>query len=166
MKTLGMTLLLMITVSIWSTCGIKVIRFNQNCGGHLKRAADANTVEIAKEELKTAIDYMEAQNLTNGYTSVIYNTPDEDVSFWYNNIKQSYIELESLSDSTSALEKSNMLIKLRETLLDHGDKSDSVTMPNGISRHPNTALFGILGFISIIIFLTFAIGWIIQMVEY
>ena len=122
MKTFSLSLLAIIAISIWSTCGIKAIRFKQNCGGHLKRAADANTVDIAKSELKIALDYMEANNLTSGYTSVIYETPDEDVAFWYNNIKQSYNELNSLPDSSSSLEKSNMLIKLRETLLDHGDK--------------------------------------------
>ena len=153
MKTFSLSLLAIITISIWSTCGIKAIRFKQNCGGHLKRAADANTVDIAKSELKIALDYMEANNLTSGYTSVIYETPDEDVAFWYNNIKQSYNELNSLPDSSSSLEKSNMLIKLRETLLDHGDKSDTVTMPDGISRYPDNVLYFFLGIVSIVCFL-------------
>lgn len=118
------------------------IQFDRKCEGHLKRAADANSVEMAEKELGLALNYMEANNLTTGYTSVIYTSPEDDVEFWYTNVKTSYDELISLSDSTTSLEKSNVLIKLRETLIDHsGESGDKVTVPPGIHNFPNNTAY-------------------------
>src|SRR5581483_461506 len=114
--------------SFWSLIGIlliaplvaifgyrcyKDIVFTQNCGGYLKRAADANSVDLAKGELRKSLAYIEANNLTSGYTSILYNTPDEDVGFWYTNLSTSLKDLETMSPTASDLEKSNMLLKLR-----------------------------------------------------
>jgi hypothetical protein len=92
--------------------------------------------------LTRAIVYLESNNLTSGYTSVLWKTPDEDIDFWYRNLKASQRELENLK-SESALEKTNVLIKLRETLLDTGEKT-KVTVPNGLSVYPNNKLWAIL----------------------
>ncbi len=117
------------------------VQFDRNCGGHLKRAADANTIELARQELEIAVSYLEREKMTNGYTSVIYNTPDEDVGFWYGNLRASLYELSQVKSDSSSLEKSNMLIKLRETLLDGGQQGESITAPQGISIFPNNAAF-------------------------
>ena len=154
-----MRLILTLTIiAFLGFCGtriVKNIQYNQDCGGHLKRAADANTVNLAKDELTIAIHYIEDNDLTDGYTSILYNTPDEDMKFWYNNIKASYIELDQIDSTTTQLETSNILIKLRETLLDHtGQGGDKVTAPDGISVYPNNTgymLWGLLSFISICI---------------
>lgn len=50
---------------------IKTIQFDQKCGGYLKQAADANSVELAERQLNLAIDYIEQHELTSGYTSVL-----------------------------------------------------------------------------------------------
>lgn len=84
---------LLLMVGYLGTRAVKSVQFNQNCGGYLKRAADANTVETAKEELSKAISYIEANNLTQGYTSVMWQTPNEDLGFWYKNLKSSETEL-------------------------------------------------------------------------
>lgn len=126
------------------TGGIKNIQFYQGCGGYLERASNANTIELAQKELSIAIAYIEANELTSGYTSVIWRTPDEDIGYWYRNIKTSFNELERLPDNASSLEKSNMLIKLRETLVDHGKSGSHITIPSGISRYPNNAVYGAL----------------------
>lgn len=128
---------------------IKKVQLNQNCTGYLKRAADANTVELADKELSKAITYLEENNLTSGYTSVLYRTPDEDISFWYNNLKQAQKELVEVKNSPSTLETSNVLIKLRETLMQNGDKGDELTVPEGLSRYPNNLIFGILNIIGL-----------------
>ena len=86
---------------------IKCITFNINCGDYLKRAADSNTVELAADNLKVALDYMEANGMTTGYTSVVWKSPDEDVAFWYNNIKESYNEIVSLDETATNLEKTS-----------------------------------------------------------
>src|SRR5512146_3192624 len=110
-----------------------VIVFDQQCEGFLKRASDANTVEMARAELEQAIAYAERHDLTSGYTSVLYRTPDEDVGFWYRNLVASRAELARVSESTTQLERTNVLMKLRETLLDSGAKGVAVTVPAGIS---------------------------------
>ena len=45
-----------------------------------------------------------------------------------------------------------MLLKLRETLLDEGEKGSRITYPKGISIFPNNKLIAILFLISLIFF--------------
>lgn len=127
------------------------IEFDIHCAGNIKRAADANTVEIAKKELKTVLDYLEYYRMTEGYTSILWKGPEEDVGFWYNNIKSAYLELEKVKETTSQLEKTNILLKLRETLLDRND----ITVPPGIVFFPYNVLFC---FLNIIFLFLFCIG--------
>ena len=133
---------------------VKNIQFDQNCEGFLKQAADANTVELASERIAKALEYIEANNLTSGYTSVLWKTEDENVEYWYNNIKACQNELKTATNS-SQLEKTNLLMKVRESLTDIG-KGDNggtvITIPDGISRYPNNTFWGILRWISWIMF--------------
>lgn len=131
--------------------GIEAIRFNRNVEGYLKRAADANTVELAEKNLTIALNNL--VNTPRGYTSIIYTTPDEDVGFWLDNLRASQKELKQLPANTTALEKSNTLIKLRETLLDGGEHGVYVTVPPGISIFPANTLFAIWGTIGTVLFL-------------
>ncbi|MDO8469687.1 MAG: hypothetical protein Q7S84_01525 [bacterium] len=126
------------------------IVFDIHCGDRLKRAADANTIELAIEEVAAALSYAEQEGMTEGYTSVLYRTPDEDVGFWYRNLSLSLAELKKVDDTTTQLERTNILMKLRETILDKGDTSESVTLPSGISIFPNNVAymwFGVVGLI-------------------
>jgi hypothetical protein len=137
------------------------VMYELECSGHLKRAADANTVETAKEELKVVLDYLESHNMTEGNTGVIIQRPSQDVGFWYNNIKSSYDELCELPEDATGLERSNMLIKLRETLIDHdGDSGDSVTEPSNIAVFPNNAAYLIWFWFSFIMTVIFGVSWI------
>ena len=89
--------------------GIRVydgVIISQNVTGHLKNAADANTVELAEQELTIALNYLESNGLTEGYTSILYETPKDDITFWYRNLKASQEELRTLS-SSSSLERTN-----------------------------------------------------------
>jgi len=43
----------------------KNIEFKQNVSGYLKRAADANTIALANQELTKVIDYLEANNIVD-----------------------------------------------------------------------------------------------------
>jgi hypothetical protein len=141
--TSGLTFIIFLVICGYSI--VDAVQFDRNCEGHLKRAADANSIELAQTELQIAIDYIEKNDLDTGYTSVLYTTPDEDMGFWAKNLNQANNELLAMiaTDTSTNLEKSNMLIKLRETLLDHkgGDTGDSVTVPAGTSRYPNNASY-------------------------
>lgn len=134
MKLLYVILLALISTVIGAS--IVQIRFYQRCTGYLERAANANTVELAADALKTAIDYLELNSLKDGYTSIFWNTPDEDISFFYRNLKDAHSELNSLPTSATTLEKSNVLLKLRETLIGAGSEGDCLIYPDGLSRYP------------------------------
>lgn len=154
---LVVTILSTLMALLWSGIRIyKAVDFNIQCTGHLKRAADANTIDLAKNELKIVMDYLEKRNLTDGIVSIVLKQPQNDIGFWYQNLKSSYEELEQIKPDTTQLEKSNLLMKLRETLIDSGEEL-KVTCPNGISIYPNNMIYFIWGVIAWIIC---CIGWL------
>ena len=151
MKNFILVLLVLLGLVFPIKTAIREIQFTQNCKGYLKQAADANTIDIAKNCLTKAVLYLEENNLTEGYTSIVYKTPNEDVEFWYNNLSTSLDELLMYSDNLSPLESSNVLLKLRETLMDETQYGTEVTIPPGISKYPNNLLYCIMNWISGII---------------
>lgn len=155
-KYLISAVLILFSVGVFGVRISKRIAFKQNVSGYLKRAADASTIDLANAELTKVIDYLEANNLTSGYTSVMWKTPNEDIGFWYQNLKASQQELQNLN-SNSALERTNVLMKLRETLLDTGEKT-RVTIPDGLSVYPHNLRWGIL---SLGAFIAFTAGLIL-----
>ena len=143
--------LLLISLIVPVIVIVKSVQFNQNCGGYLKQAADANTVELALDRVNKALEYIEAKGLTQGYTSVLWRTEDENMGYWYENIKACRSELEANLEASS-LEKSNVLMKVRESLTDNGQKGTELTVPPGVSRYPDNLVYGILLWISLILF--------------
>lgn len=122
------------------------IRFTTECGGHLKRAADANTVELAHKELAQALNYIRQHEMTEGSTGIFFSFPKNDVGFWYTNLSDSFSELDRVIksspqgkiDQLGEVARSNTLIKLRETLLDHGTNGEEIiTLPTGIHIFPH-----------------------------
>lgn len=121
---------------------VNAVNFDLNCKAYLKRAADANTVEMAIVELERAIAYADQNKLTDGIVSIFLKNPANDIGFWYNNIKAAHAELESLPPDAAPLEKTNVLMKLRESLTDRNDGNTDVNHPEGISVYPrNTPYF-------------------------
>ena len=162
-KAIAVVILCCIPLIGW--CGFrvyKIVVFDIECEGYMKRAADANTVEMAVKEMETVVAYQESRGMTQGYTSVLYRTPDEDVGFWYQNMKASLAELKSIKPDASLLEKSNMLMKLRETLLDEG-RGTQVTVPRGISIYPHNTACTFFVIFSVVILI---IGIIIACVKF
>ena len=144
-------LFLLLSLIVPTIVIVKSVQFNQQCAGYLKQAADANTVELALERVNMALNYIESHGLTSGYTSVLYKTEDENIGYWYKNIKACQFELEA-NKNASSLEKSNVLMKVRESLTDNGEKGTELTIPAGISRYPDNLMWGILRIISLILF--------------
>lgn len=89
---------------------------------------------------------------------MFFNLPSYDVGFWYKNLSSSLEELKQYeAREASQLEKTNALMKLRETLLDTTDDGTSVTAPAGISVFPYNKSAFAMGF-SIVLFLIVSIG--------
>lgn len=120
---------------------VKAVQFDMNCSQYIKRAADANTVETAKEELAKAISFAEENDLTKDIVSIFFYQPKNDVEYWYKNMTESYAELEKLPEDATSIEKTNVLMKLRETLTDQKEGGVSVTIPSGISIYPNNVAY-------------------------
>ena len=139
------------------SCTVKSIQFKQDCAGYLKQAADANTAAIALDRVNKALDYIERNRLTDGYTSLLWTTEDENIGFWYENIKACKAELEACLNS-SQLEQTNVLMKVRESLMD----GQYLTVPQGISRYPNNASWMIFGWLSAMLIIVGG-GWILWM---
>ena len=147
----AIAILLAIPPAAWMAARVcYTIQFDRKCAGHLKRAADANTIALAIAEMETALAYIDAHGLNTGYTSVAYTTPDEDIGYWSKNLHESLAKLRSISPDAPSLETSNVLLKLRETLLDHSQSGENVTAPPGISVYPNNVAFAFWGFLGLL----------------
>lgn len=138
-------ILLMLPFLGWMSARIyNEIIFDREIGGRLKRAADANSIELAKQELTAALEKMEVRHMTEGYTSILWTTPDEDIGFWYKNIKTCLRQINELSPMATQGEQDLVLLKLRQTLLDHGGKDgEYVTKPSGIAVFPYNTGFAV-----------------------
>lgn len=154
----GIILILSVIALIFmGTIVVKRIHFKQDCAGYLKQVADASTPELALERLNKALDYVEAHNLTSGYTSVFWRTEDQNVEFWYKNLKACQAELEGCLEGTQ-LEKSNVLMRVRETLTDDGGEDGTkLTIPSNLAFYPDNAFYLIARCICYIILLAGAI---------
>jgi len=138
MKVLGWALFTggvagMIVLSI--VCSLSVYQFNRGCADYLKLAGDASTIEAANGFLGQALAYMETTGKTSGNSSLIFKKPLSDVGIWYKQTKDAKGVLEGIiakGDEATGTEKSNALLKVRETVLD----GTSVTYPPHIALYP------------------------------
>lgn len=155
MRSMGWTIAVIGTIMLlgWAGYrGIAYVNFERLCEGFLKNAADANSIEDAEKRLAIAVQYIREHKLDSGFTSVLWRTPDADMGFWAGNLTNALEELRALSGAeSSVLEQSNMLMKLKETLLDDTSSGVSVTAPEGISIFPHNAGLCWLSIISVVI---------------
>ena len=147
---------------VWFIC--LRVEFEQNCTGYLKQAADANTIELAIDRLDKAIEYVELKKWTDGYTSVLWKTEDENIGFWYKNLKASRVELEKALFSTQ-MEQTNVLMKLRETLTSNSENGTYITYPDGLWKYPNNMEFAVFACIIHILLIVMWILWFIKLIS-
>lgn len=121
----------------------KGYEFSRDCKAYLKRAADASTVEIAVGELNKAINYAEGMGLTKGNSSTFFYSPVNDVDFWYENLVAARQELLDLDSDAPSLEKTNALMKLRESITDDSGDGVVVTVPANLPVYPNQTLYAV-----------------------
>ena len=137
--------------------------FDWNCEEYLKRAADSASPEKCGEELDKAISYAKENGLTKGNTGVFFKTPSCDIKFWYENLEKARealreVESKEPESKPSAMERSNVLMRVRETILDNANKGVEVTLPPRIGLYPNVFLLSLLfwlgalvGFLGVVI---------------
>jgi len=123
---------------------IQLLVFDINVTGHLKWAAKANNIKLAVQQMDIAVSYLEEHNLTSGYT--LFRWPTHDIGFWYTNLLDALNDLEDLDPEAGSLEVSNVLMKLRETILEEGEGS-RVTTPFLAFLHPYVGHYSVLAII-------------------
>ena len=131
--------LILIPIIYYGGMIVRSVEFSRDCTSYLSLSANANSVEIAEERLTAAIDYLEENNLTSGDCKFfVSNRPENDIGYWYNNLKSAQTQLREIiiNNSATELEKSNVLMKLRETLLD----DDHIVTPTRLWIYPNQTL--------------------------
>lgn len=121
---------------VYGVAIMKTKQMDANCISYFEMAANTNSIELAENYLSSGIEYLEKNNLTKGDTKVIIYKPTKDLKLWYENLKSTQIQLQKLNakEKLTELEESNILINLRETLL---NSDGHVTHPNMISFYPN-----------------------------
>ncbi len=126
------------------------------CGDYFRRAARASDVETAGRELDRAVQYLERRGLTAGYTSVFWRSPDEDIGFWYRNVKTMQRELHAVGPTASQATRSVVLIRFKDAVL----KDNNVISPDGIDIYPyNTWLAGLF-ILGLLLSVSMAAWWV------
>ena len=133
MKRLLLYLSIVIFFSSLSYGVYKDIQFDIQCKGYLELAANANSIELAKSNLDKAIQYIEKNQLTSGNSALFIKSPSNNITLWYANLKACQKEIWEMSvKGGNTLEQTNLLMKLRESLLNN----EVVIVPKFLSMYP------------------------------
>ncbi len=149
MKKITLILAITFTTAFFSVITIEIIRsyrFKIECEDWLKLAAEAVDIYQAKEFLGKGIEYLEKKNLTTGSSAYFLKSPSADLGLWYQRLKKGKEILEEViirkeKGEATPLEISNTLMKLRELLVDQGEKKTNVTLPTKIWIYPHQLIF-------------------------
>ena len=134
MKTILISLSIVLFVSCLGYGTYKAIVFDTQCKEYLSLAANANSIELARTNLDKAIQYIEQNQLTSGNTAFFIKGPSTDLTSWYANLKACQKEVWTMDvKKGTVLEETNLLMKLRESLMSEG----LIIIPENITLHPN-----------------------------
>ena len=140
------SLAVIFTLSSITWLGVRIYkdyRFSVDCKAYIKRAAVASDIDVAKEELGKAIDYIEKNNLTEGIVSIFLKNPKNDIGYWYNTLNNTYKQLMEFPRDATQLEKSNFMMRVNESI-------GGLSTPEGIEIYPHNVLYLWWSIISII----------------
>lgn len=149
-------------ISICCVRSIKSSNFDNNCTYHVKQALKNPSYESSYDlknsisEMDTAIQYLKDNKLTNGFTSIIDYTDNDDIGSYYNDLLDRDNYLHSLSDtSIEELDKYKKYVKQRNL------EYETIHYPEGISVYPHNVLYCILTIIFTILAALGLIGIIV-----
>jgi len=112
--------------------------FNKECCDYLKLAAYSPSIEKSTQFLEKALVYLEKEEKTTGNSAFIFKTPSSDIGIWFSQLKEAQKTLvKCLPDSISGLEKTNALMKIRETI----ENGTILTLPPYLDTFPKHIFF-------------------------
>ena len=101
---------------------------------YIDRVSETSDVSTARVELKKAIDYIERKRLTFGIVSIAFNSPKNDLEFWYKSLKNIYDELDDFPANSTITEKSIFMVMIHETI-------SNLSFPSGIELYPYNVVY-------------------------
>lgn len=122
------------------------IHYAFECKRNLGIAVQTESISEARNRLRRAIDLVRKKGATNGYTSILRKTEDENVELWFNNLISALAEVDEW-EKLLFLEKEESLEKIRKILTFDGE----IVIPNGIAVAPHNRVFFLWGWLSIIV---------------
>lgn len=134
-------------------CFVKGVQFNKDCADYLLQTGYADSPELALCRLDTVIEYIEAHNLTKGYTSILRETEDENIESWYKRIIVCRDSIESCL-YTCQLGETNVLKRVWNIRTDR-----RLIAPRGIYLYPNNKAWFVARLISYLMIII-GIFWI------
>lgn len=115
-------------------------KFYKGCRSHIEEAKKLNDLDLSISELDKAIDFLEKEKLTNGYTSVFDPDSDDNLERLYRDLKKS----RHLLSSRELMSEKN----LKEFLKDNAYYRIEFPISQGIEIYPYNKLYFIFAIIS------------------
>lgn len=138
------------------------VTYNIAIENHISRAASSPNPTVAIEELDVAIKGAAERGLTSGNTGIIFTYPNNDLGFWYRRLVDSRQILAALPPNDSALEISNTMIRVHETLIGSDKNGQKIIEPNGISVFPHNVALAWMAWVSL---LSACVFWLLVIVD-
>lgn len=110
-------------------------------GDYISQAATSPSPTVAVSRLDTAITEIEREGLTSGNTAIFFTYPTNDLGFWYQRLVDSRAILRQLPATDSALEISNTMMRVHESIGEQTKDGTSVLAPDGIEIFPHNVAF-------------------------
>ena len=132
-----------ITIMYIAGAIISTIYFRVKCETPLRKAALAETIPEAKVNLDKAIQFVEQNQLTTGYSSLFFKEDEYNITKWYATLKSAQSEIDILYvKGYDQVEELDALIALLIKLTDIPENkqcvflNDIVFVPTGIQFVP------------------------------
>ena len=121
--------------------GVSAIAFDLGCENHIHLAKGSADFDVAAKEIGIATSYMEENNLTEGTVSIFFKDPRNNLSFFYNNLKEIQRQYLSFPKESTEIERNRFVERIQSSL-------SIVSSPRGISIYPHNKLYFWWGTIS------------------
>lgn len=140
-------------------CGFTYAILAVNCRAgitdSLREAAQSQTPEDAILHLNSVIEYMEENELTYGYTSIVTPDETENLETWYKKVVSVRDQIDNMPDSISIYEKAAFVSFVMGNIVSCRQCNFYSRAPEGISVYPyNKLLSRIFLFSTIICFVS------------
>jgi hypothetical protein len=131
------------------------IQYDTQLGEYISQAATSPSPTVAEAKLAVAITEIERRGWTSGNTGIFFTYPTNDLAFWYQRLVDSRTILKALPPNDSALEISNTMMRVHESITGSNKEGTTILHPEGISVFPHNVAYFWWAWISFILAVIF-----------